>query len=88
MLTLKQVEDVCLWGQSSDQCRHLAEDDYGKFYCIKKTAQRAEIDKEVSEFIAKQKTQGADPYQSGIPLGDHCQGYLFLRHKSQGYDVP
>lgn len=88
MLTLKQIEDVCLYGEDSAQCRYLTEDDSGKFYCIKQTGQRSEIDKEVAEFIKKQKSQGLDPYNSGIPLGDNCSGYMFFRHKKQGYDVP
>ena len=86
-LTLAQINDVCLHGDSSKECRYLAEDDAGKFYCIKKTSRRLEIDKEVDEFKKKQKAIGTDPYSLGIPIGDNCVGYTFFRHKSQGYDV-
>lgn len=86
-LTLKQLNDVCLMNQGSDQCRYLAEDDQGKFYCIKLTSKKAAIDKEVDEFKKKQKSMGVDPVGLGHPLGDNCKGYTFFRHKTQGYDV-
>lgn len=88
MLTLRQIEDVCLYNGGSGQCRFLAEDDKNKFYCIKQTSKRTAIDDEVIEFKKKQKSQGIDPNTLGIPLGDNCKGYTFFRHKSQGYDVP
>ncbi len=89
-LTLKQVQDVCSYGQGSTQCRFLAEDEQinGKFYCLKLVAQqRPEIDKEVSDFIKKHKDRGVDPYSMGLPLGNNCSGYRFLKVKMQGYDV-
>jgi len=88
-LTLKQVNDVCLNNQGSSQCRYLAEDDNiaGQYYCLKLSS-RAEIDKEVDDFIQKHKARNADPYAMGLPLGNNCKGYLFLKSKPQGYDVP
>jgi hypothetical protein len=86
-LTLKQVEDKCLLAKGSDQCRFLAEDNSGNFYCIKNTAARIGIDKEVDDFRKKQRAQGVDPDTTGIPLGDNCKGYIFFRHKMQGYDI-
>lgn len=87
-LTLRQIEDVCLWGKHAAQCRFLAEDMNGKFYCIKQTPQRTEMDAEVSAFRVKMKAKGVDPKTLGLPLGDNCKGYTFFKHKKQGYDVP
>lgn len=89
-LTLKQVNDVCLLGGGSGQCRYLAEDENvdGKFYCLKLVAQqRPEIDGEVADFIKKNKDRGIDPHSMGLPLGDNCGGYRFLKAKMQGYDI-
>ncbi len=86
-LTLKQVQDKCLSGQGSGQCRFLAEGIQGDFYCIKLTGDRQKIDNEVSEYKKRQKAQGVDPLKQNIPIGDNCQGYILLKHKMQGYDL-
>lgn len=89
-LTLKQVQDICLIGTGSTQCRFLAEDEKvdGQFYCLKLVSQqRPEIDQEVAEFIKKHKDRGVDPYSMGLPLADNCGGYRFLKAKMQGYDL-
>jgi len=89
-LTLKQVQDICLLGGGAGQCRFLAEDEQidSKFYCLKRVAQqRPEIDQEVGDFIKKHKDRGVDPYSMGLPLGDNCGGYRFLKAKMQGYDL-
>jgi hypothetical protein len=88
MLTLKQVQDKCLYNKAADQCRFLAEDDKGNFYCIKHTHQKADIDKEVFEFKKNQRAKGIDPNTLSIPIGDNCKGYTFFRYKMQGYDLP
>lgn len=89
-LSLKQVQDICLVGSGADQCRYLAEDSSfnGKFFCLKQVAQqKPKIDAEVAEFIKKHNARGVDPHQMGLPLGNNCAGYIFLKHKLQGYDV-
>jgi len=89
-LTLKQVQDICLLGAGSTQCRFLAEDELvdGKFYCLKLVAQqRPEIDREVADFIKKHKDRGVDPHSMGLPLSDNCGGYRLLKAKMQGYDL-
>ncbi len=89
-LTLKQVQDVCMLGGGSAQCRYLAEDETstGKFYCLKLVStQKPEIDAEVDDFIKKHKDRGVDPYSMGMPLSNNCSGYLLLKSKMQGYDV-
>lgn len=86
MLSLKQVSDICLSYKGISQCRFLAEDDQRQYYCVKKTAQEKEINDEVNAFIKSQKENGVDYKQSGVPLGNNCQGYLFLKYKKQGYD--
>lgn len=91
MLTLAQINDVCLVNGGSSQCRFLAEDDRGNFYCIKKISKRNKIDLEVAEFEKKQRAQGRaqgiDPHTLNIPIGDNCSGYVFFRHRRQGYDL-
>lgn len=87
MLSLKQITDKCLADNGAAECRFLADDDNGKFYCVKKTFRKSQIDKEVTEFKNKQKSLGVDPNGLTIPIGDNCAGYTFFRHKLQGYDV-
>jgi hypothetical protein len=90
MLTLKQVNDICLFGQASNQCRFLAEDNKisGKFYCLKLIKQqKKEIDLEVDDFIKRYNAQGIDPNSTGFPLGDNCSGYLYMTSTLQGYDI-
>jgi hypothetical protein len=65
----------------------LADDDVGNFYCLKLHPRRNAIDKEVAEFKRKQKQAGIDPMSLDKPLGDNCKGYVFLKYKSQGYDI-
>lgn len=87
-LTLRQIEDVCLEGEGAQQCRYLGEDSSFKFYCMKKTAVRDDIDAEVSDFVLRTKAKGVDPDILGHPIGDNCKGYTLFRHLTQGYDVP
>lgn len=87
MLTLRQIEDICLVGDGPQECRFLSEDNTGKFYCIKLTHLRNAIDDEVSEFENKCASVSKDPADFGVPLGDNCKGYTFLKYKNQGYDV-
>jgi len=90
MLTLKQVQDICMVGNGATQCRYLAEDEQvdGKFYCLKLVQQqKPEIDQEVADFVKKNKDRGVDPTTMGVPLGDNCGGYRFLKAKMQGYDL-
>ena len=89
-LTLKQIQDICLIGSGSTQCRYLAEDEVtdGKFYCLKLVSkQKPEIDNEVDDFIKKYKDRGIDPNTMGMPIGNNCSGYRSLKHKMQGYDL-
>lgn len=89
-LTQLQIQNVCLLGQGSDQCRYLAQDDHdwAKYYCLKKSSNKKEIDQEVEDFLEDCKRKGRDPEDEGNPLGDNCLGYLPLSTKQQGYDVP
>lgn len=87
-LTLRQVEDVCLVDEGSAQCCFLAENDLGKFNCLKLTSKRAGIEKEVAAFKKDEKAKGRDPKAADLPLGNNCKGYTFFRYKNQGYDMP
>lgn len=88
-LSLRQIEDVCMHGKGSSQCRFLAEDDSGTFLCLKKWSEkRNRIDREVNLWKKSVKAKNLDPASMDKPIGDHCQGYVFLLNKKQGYDVP
>lgn len=89
MLSLKQLSDVCLYNtDDSDRCRYLARDDTDttKWYCVKKSSKKSTIDDEVADFLKNMEKKGLDPRKQGVPLGDNCDGYLILKHVSQGYD--
>lgn len=90
MLSLKQLQDVCLYNDNSSlKCRYLGQDenDYTKYYCAKKLASSAhDIDAELDDYIKNLTAKGKDPTKENIPLGDNCQGYPLLRHIEQGYD--
>lgn len=89
-LSLRQLQDVCLQSTSQvhKKCRYLAQDeiDMKKWYCLKKSSLRAEIDDEISVFLDDLKKKGLDPKRQGVALGDNCEGYPILKHISQGYD--
>ncbi len=88
MLSLKQVEDVCLYFEDRPYCcRYLSKDD-NSFYCYKKTGFKRIIDIETEKEKQKFIDNNEDPYKNGkIAFGDNCPGYAFLKNKLQGYDV-
>lgn len=86
-MTLKQVQDKCLHGKDADQCRFLAADATGAFYCLKKTGDRPDIDQEADDFIRRQRKAGVNPYTLAVPIGDNCKGYTLFKSKMQGYDL-
>lgn len=91
MLSQKQLRDVCLlYDPTYKKCRYIAvdENDYSKYYCLKKTAKAQDIDVELDDFIRDARKKGKDPRKDNVPLGDNCKGYPLLRHITQGYDVP
>jgi hypothetical protein len=91
MLSQKQLRDVCLvYDGTYKKCRYLSQDenDWTKWYCLKKSARGREIDVELDEFVRESRKKGKDPRKDNVPLGDNCQGYPVLRHIEQGYDQP
>lgn len=88
VLSLKQVEDVCLYyGDKPYCCRYLSKDG-GSFYCYKRTGFKRIIDIETEKEKERLIYESKDPYKEGvIALGDNCPGYIFLKNKLQGYDV-
>jgi len=87
MLSLKQIQNVCLaFNGNSKRCRYLARDeiDPTKWYCLKKSSKKTEIDDSVTDLIKDYKKKGNDPKKAGIPLGDNCDGYPILKHIEQG----
>jgi hypothetical protein len=89
MLSKKQLEDICLkYHNNYKTCRYCAEDDQdsSKFYCAKMTAQKAIIDSEVEDYLKKLKKKNQDLKKQGLPVGDNCTGYPFMKHIEQGYD--
>ena len=88
MLTLKQLEYVCLYSSGSEQCRYLDQDiGTGNYVCKKKSADKTVIDKNVSSILDKCKKSNIDPDTLGYALGDNCSGYHLLVTIPQGFDV-
>lgn len=89
MLTLKQLNDVCLCHQGHKQCRYLDGDDknHTKFYCKKQSPDKRHIDDLLQEFLDECQVNGDDPKDGEVPLGDYCPGYLNFKDIPQGYDV-
>lgn len=91
MLSLKQLQDYCLlYNTNSRKCRYLAQDDddASKYYCLKLSSKRSDIDDETADHFKESKNKGIDPYSQGNPLGDNCSGYPILKHIDQGHDCP
>lgn len=89
MLSLKQIQDICLVYGSSKKCRYLAQDDSNglKWYCLKQSGRKKDIDDEVKELIAESIKNNVDLQKQGVPLGDNCIGYPLLKYINQGYDI-
>lgn len=88
-LSLKQLQDVCLINSGTyKKCRYLAQDETqpSKWYCLKKSTRRQDIDDEAEDFIEELKKKNIDPQKQGVPMGDNCDGYPILKNISQGYD--
>lgn len=90
-LTPNQVKHVCMLNGYEQQCRYLDEDvdDKGNIVhvCKKMSPDKTIVDQEISEFMSDMAKTGQDPYKQGVPLGDHCNGYIKLNVKPQGYDL-
>ena len=88
-LSKKHLQDVCLLNSGNyNRCRYLAQDDndYSKWYCLKKSQKKAEIDIETSDFVRDSRKKGQDPRKANIPLGDNCGGYPIMKYIEQGHD--
>jgi hypothetical protein len=90
MLSKKQLEDYCLPYSGHLRCRFLAEDeqDWAKCFCLKKTKRRVDIDSETDDYVKELHKKGITPESQGVPIGDNCEGFIFLRHLEQGFDKP
>lgn len=91
MLSKKQLQDVCLlYDGTYKKCRYLDQDenDWTKWYCLKKSAAKTKIDTELDDFVRDCRKKGKDPKKENVPLGDNCAGYPILRYIEQGYDQP
>lgn len=89
MLSQNQLQNVCLLGRSSNECRYLSSDpmDWTKFICKKKSPEKKVIDEEVALFLKECKDKGVKPESVGEPIGNNCDGFLPLQNLLQGYDV-
>lgn len=89
MLSLPQLNDICLLYGGSKQCRYLDgdENDYNKYYCKKQSPDAKHIDDLTEEYITEAKSEGRDPELGNVPLGDNCNGFLPFKDILQGYDV-
>lgn len=89
MLSLKQLEDYCLYDMDHKRCRYLEVDEFdsSKYYCCKKNIRKKDrIDHDIEKFRIKCAKNNLDITQQGVPLGDNCDGFVKLRHKEQGFD--
>lgn len=88
-LSQKQVQDICLNYAGAKTCRFLVYDQTsGKHLCCKLVQKlREEVDERIDQYLDKMKQNGQDPALMGRAIGDNCQGYLYLKHKKQGFDV-
>lgn len=89
-LSIKQLNDYCLlFSGDHTQCRYLAEEDDGNWYCLKKKkADRDTIDNRILKFVSDCAQKGIDPTSQNIPMGDNCAGYPILKFIEQGHDCP
>jgi hypothetical protein len=81
-ITPKHLNDICLLGSKTGECRYLRNDelDSAKWYCQKlQLAAKAKIDVELK--IASNK------FSAPPPSGDNCPGLPLLKHVQQGYDL-
>ena len=90
MLSKRHLEDVCLVNENDHtKCKYLAQDDldWSKYYCLKKSKNKASIDAIIDEHMEDCVKNGKDPTADNEALGDNCDGYLVMKHVMQGYDV-
>lgn len=88
MLSLKQVENVCLSNDTTGKkCRYLSSN-YNVvnqvFICLKLSDQKKKtIDEQVKNYL------DYNGYKNKVnpPLGDNCSGYPVSLYVKQGYDV-
>lgn len=90
MLSKAHAENVCLVYFGHKTCRYMLYDQQtGKHLCSKQVqGLKEEIDDRVEAYMDKLKKNGQDIALMGRPVGDNCQGYLYLKNTLQGYDVP
>ena len=84
-LSNKQVTNVCLEGHGSKKCKFLNFEELDqKYYCMKLTWERKNIEKNTSAYIMNCKIKKINPHDLNKPIGDNCDGFLFLRNLEQG----
>lgn len=87
VLSAAHVRDVCMLNKGSKQCIFLEEgDNYNSFYCKKLSNEKVHFEEDRDNTIKEFKKKGIDPYKSTVPLGDNCEGYIYLKVLEQGYD--
>jgi len=79
-LSLKQLEYICLYKNTDGKkCRYLAID--SDWICLKKTAKKKQIDKEVNNYQIIMKNYVIEEMP---PIGDNCEGFPVMKHLVQG----
>lgn len=87
-LSNNHVNNICLNNNGSNTCRFLTYDELDqKYYCLKLSGEKSKVEKEVHDYIISCRIKKVDPYSLSKPIGDNCEGYLFLRNLEQGYDA-
>lgn len=93
MLTVAQLNHVCLYNAGSRQCRYLEKSstNWKHCNCVKLISQKKRArDRKVKKILDECKLNGIDPEAYYFPLGDgaNCKGYPYLPTVLQGYDMP
>lgn len=86
MLSLKQVENICLVGdETGKKCRYISKKDGDVYVCLKlATESRKTIDEQVQSYVDATYNSKS---QIHPPLGDNCVGYKVSLYVEQGYDI-
>lgn len=95
-LSQNHIVDVCdAYSHDGNKCRYLdeelVEDSSGNLsvvhICRKKSPDKQAIDDDLQRSVNEHIANGMDPAQSGLAMGDNCDGYVILKTTPQGYDV-
>lgn len=92
-LTKKHIQDICMVHQGYNGCRYLSYDSVTDvFLCAKLNPRLKVIKDDAVAFNEKEARRINLPVVDyfdlhGIGHENNCQGYLYMKHLPQGYDI-